>query len=138
MMVNLANRHVLHDANNRIMYYDLRMNNFQLNHIASLCKYTGISFIAGAITHGFFSGERQFWTATIGIAIYLLSGILEKIANPEKTYLDQPACNWHYCFYWSRFFYRRLTTFPRLTGQKLLGSSHWFCHVTFCDVFDGR
>lgn len=63
------------------------MNNFQLNHIASLCKYTGISFIAGAITHGFFSGERSFWTATIGIAIYLLSGILEKIANPEKTIL---------------------------------------------------
>lgn len=62
------------------------MNNFQLNHIASLCKYTGISFIAGAITHGFFSGERSFWTATIGIAIYLLSGILEKIANPEKNH----------------------------------------------------
>ena len=62
------------------------MNNFQLNHIASLCKYTGISFIAGAITHGFFSGERSFWTATIGIAMYLLSGILEKIANPEKNH----------------------------------------------------
>ena len=64
----------------------MRMNNFQLNHIASLCKYTGISFIAGAITHGFFSGERSFWTATFGIAIYLISGILEKIANPEKNY----------------------------------------------------
>ena len=59
---------------------------FSLGHIATLCKYTGISFIAGAITHGFFSGERSFWTATFGIAIYLISGILEKIANPEKNY----------------------------------------------------
>ena len=37
--------------------------NFPLSHISSLCKYTGISFTAGAITHGFFSGERAIWTA---------------------------------------------------------------------------
>ena len=58
--------------------------NFPLSHIASLCKYTGISFTAGAITHGFFSGERSFWTAVFGIAIYLVGGTLEKIANPDK------------------------------------------------------
>jgi uncharacterized cupredoxin-like copper-binding protein len=60
--------------------------NFPLNHIASLCKYTGISFTAGAITHGFFSGERSFWTAVFGIAIYLIGGTLEKIANPDKDH----------------------------------------------------
>ena len=60
--------------------------NFPISHISSLCKYTGISFTAGAITHGFFSGERSFWTAVIGIAIYLIGGTLEKIANPDKDH----------------------------------------------------
>ena len=60
--------------------------NFPLSHIASLCKYTGISFTAGAITHGFFSGERAIWTAAFGIAIYLVGGTLEKIANPDKDH----------------------------------------------------
>jgi uncharacterized cupredoxin-like copper-binding protein len=59
---------------------------FPLNHIASLCKYTGISFTAGAITHGFFSEERALWTAAFGIAIYLVGGTLEKIANPDKDH----------------------------------------------------
>lgn len=60
--------------------------NFPLSHISALCKYTGISFTAGAITHGFFSGERSFWTAAFGIAIYLVGGTLEKIANPDKDH----------------------------------------------------
>jgi uncharacterized cupredoxin-like copper-binding protein len=60
--------------------------NFPLSHISSLCKYTGISFTAGAITHGFFSGERAIWTAAFGIVIYLIGGILEKIANPDKDH----------------------------------------------------
>lgn len=60
--------------------------NFPLSHIASLCKYTGISFTAGAITHGFFSGERAIWTAVFGVAIFLIGGALEKIANPDKNH----------------------------------------------------
>ena len=57
--------------------------NLPISHISSLCKYTGISFTAGAITNGFFSGERAIWTAAFGIAIYLIGGVLEKIANPD-------------------------------------------------------
>lgn len=60
--------------------------NFPLSHISSLCKYTGISFTAGAITHGFFSGERAIWTAIFGVVIYLIGGTLEKIANPDKDH----------------------------------------------------
>ena len=60
--------------------------NFPLIHISSLCKYTGISFTAGAITHGFFSEERAIWTAVFGVVIYLVGGILEKIANPDKDH----------------------------------------------------
>jgi len=60
--------------------------NFPLSHIASLCKYTGISFTAGSITHGSFSSERSYWTAAIGICIYLLGGVLEKIAYPDKNH----------------------------------------------------
>ena len=58
--------------------------NFSLNHISSLCKYTGISFNAGAVTHGFFTGERAIWSAVFGIAIYLVGSVLEKIANRDK------------------------------------------------------
>jgi uncharacterized cupredoxin-like copper-binding protein len=57
--------------------------NFSLSHIFSLCKYTGISFTAGAISHEFFSGERAIWTAVFGVAIYLVGSTLEKIANPD-------------------------------------------------------
>ena len=59
---------------------------FLLNHIASLCKYTGISFTAGAITHGFFSEERAILTAVFGIGTYLIGGTLEKISNPDKDH----------------------------------------------------
>jgi plastocyanin len=57
--------------------------NFPLSHIFSLCKYTGISFTACAISHEFFSGERAIWTAVFGIAIYQVGSALEKIAIPK-------------------------------------------------------
>ncbi len=60
--------------------------NFSLNHISTLCKYTGISFTAGAITHGAFSEQRSLITALIGISIYLLGGILEKVAHPDAEH----------------------------------------------------
>ena len=59
--------------------------NFPLSHISSLCKYTGISFTAGAVTHGFFSGERALWSAGFGIAVYLLGAVLEKLTHPNKN-----------------------------------------------------
>jgi len=36
---------------------------FSLGHIATLCKYTGISFIAGAVTHGAFSEQQSMITS---------------------------------------------------------------------------
>ncbi|MBU3600658.1 hypothetical protein ICN28_09010 [Polynucleobacter sp. 30F-ANTBAC] len=60
--------------------------NFSLDHISTLCKYTGISFTAGAITHGAFSEQRSLITAGIGIAIYLIGGVLEKYAHPDKEH----------------------------------------------------
>ena len=40
---------------------------FQHHHGAMLLKYSGISFISGAVNHGFFSGERSLWTAAAGM-----------------------------------------------------------------------
>jgi multidrug transporter EmrE-like cation transporter len=57
---------------------------FQLDHISTLFKYTGISFVAGAITHGFFSEERSFWTAVIGLVLYLVGGVIAKLSNPNQ------------------------------------------------------
>ncbi|MBK7006114.1 MAG: hypothetical protein IPH37_14100 [Burkholderiales bacterium] len=45
--------------------------NFQTQHASMLLKYAGISFISGAVNHGFFSGERSLWTAAIGIVLFV-------------------------------------------------------------------
>ncbi len=57
---------------------------FQLDHISTLFKFTGISFVAGAVTHGFFSEERSFWTAVIGLVLYLVGGVIAKLSNPNQ------------------------------------------------------
>lgn len=60
--------------------------NFQLLHLATLFKYAGISFIAGAVNHGFFSEIRSFWTAGIGVALFLIGGLLEVRAHPTQEH----------------------------------------------------
>ena len=50
---------------------------FQHHHGATLLKYAGISFISGAVNHGFFSGERSLWTAAIGMVLFVLGAALE-------------------------------------------------------------
>jgi len=50
---------------------------FQHHHGAMLLKYSGISFISGAVNHGFFSGERSLWTAAAGMALFVLGAVLE-------------------------------------------------------------
>jgi hypothetical protein len=59
--------------------------NLPTAHFATLCKYAGISFIAGAVNHGFFSGERSLLTAAIGVLVYLVGGILEMRASPDGS-----------------------------------------------------
>jgi len=46
-------------------------------HGTMLLKYAGISFISGAVNHGFFSGIRSIWTAAIGIVLFVLGAWLE-------------------------------------------------------------
>jgi uncharacterized cupredoxin-like copper-binding protein len=63
---------------------------FQHHHGAMLLKYSGISFISGAVNHGFFSGERSLWTAAIGMALFVLGALLEHRLSdsddePEQT-----------------------------------------------------
>jgi uncharacterized cupredoxin-like copper-binding protein len=49
----------------------------QRQHATMLLKYSGISFISGAVNHGFFSGERSFWTAAIGIVLFVAGALAE-------------------------------------------------------------
>ena len=51
--------------------------NFQQHHGAMLLKYAGISFLSGAVNHGFFSGERSLWTAAIGMVLFVLGAWME-------------------------------------------------------------
>jgi uncharacterized cupredoxin-like copper-binding protein len=50
---------------------------FQRHHVAMLLKYSGISFISGAVNHGFFSGERSLWTAAAGVVLFITGAWLE-------------------------------------------------------------
>lgn len=50
---------------------------FQHHHGAMLLKYAGISFISGAVNHGFFSGERSLWTAAIGMVLFVAGAAME-------------------------------------------------------------
>jgi uncharacterized cupredoxin-like copper-binding protein len=50
---------------------------FSLHHAAMLLKYSGISFISGAVNHGFFSGERSLWTAAIGMLLFVIGAAME-------------------------------------------------------------
>jgi uncharacterized cupredoxin-like copper-binding protein len=50
---------------------------FQTQHSAMLLKYSGISFISGAVNHGFFSGERSLWTAAVGIVLFVAGAWME-------------------------------------------------------------
>jgi uncharacterized cupredoxin-like copper-binding protein len=55
------------------------------SHVATLCRYAGISFIAGAVNHGFFSGERSLATAALGVVAYLVGAVLERRARPDEA-----------------------------------------------------
>ena len=50
---------------------------FQRQHLATLLKYTGISFISGAVNHGFFTGERALYTAASGIVLFVAGAWME-------------------------------------------------------------
>lgn len=50
---------------------------FGKQHGIMLMKYAGISFISGAVNHGFFTGARSLWTAAIGIVLFVTGAWLE-------------------------------------------------------------
>jgi len=50
---------------------------FPQQHGTMLLKYAGISFISGAVNHGFFSETRSLWTAAIGMTLFVLGAWLE-------------------------------------------------------------
>jgi hypothetical protein len=51
---------------------------FSRSHFSTIIKYIGISFITGAISHGFFSGSRQIVTAIAGIVFFIIGSLLEE------------------------------------------------------------
>jgi uncharacterized cupredoxin-like copper-binding protein len=63
---------------------------FASTHLSTVLKYGGISFIAGAVNHGFFSESRSLWTAGFGVLFYLLGSWIEMRNQTEagKTWRD--------------------------------------------------
>jgi uncharacterized cupredoxin-like copper-binding protein len=58
---------------------------FQTEHLATLAKYAGISFVAGAVNHGFFSERRSFVTAGVGVLCFLIGAAMEMKAAPDGS-----------------------------------------------------
>ena len=48
-----------------------------IEHVATLFRYAGISFIAGSVNHGMFSQERAQLTAAAGVLLFLAGSTLE-------------------------------------------------------------
>jgi uncharacterized cupredoxin-like copper-binding protein len=57
---------------------------FQLQHGTMLLRYAGISFISGAVNHGFFSEERSLWTAAIGMVLFVMGAVMEHRQTPDR------------------------------------------------------
>lgn len=57
---------------------------FSRQHLAMALKYGGISFIAGSVSHGVFSGQRSLLTAGIGIVAFILGMWLENKDKGEQ------------------------------------------------------
>jgi L-asparagine transporter-like permease len=51
---------------------------FSRSHFATIIRYIGISFITGAISHGFFSGTRSLITGIIGIVCFTIGTLMEE------------------------------------------------------------
>ena len=60
---------------------------FQHYHGAMLLKYSGISFISGAVNHGFFSGERSLLTAAVGVVLFVVGALMEHRLSDD---VDEP------------------------------------------------
>lgn len=58
---------------------------FKQSHVALLLKYSGISFISGAVNHGFFSGQRSIITAAIGVVLFVLGAWMEHRLSDSKA-----------------------------------------------------
>jgi len=62
------------------------MKQIQKEHVALVIKYTGISFITGWLSHGFFSGERQIITSLVWIWFFIVGTLLEQ-KSEERDYM---------------------------------------------------
>ena len=70
------------------------MNALSSQHLVSLCKYTGISFIAGSVTHGAFSGQRSLITATFGVALFVASVLFERRQASHGNLNNSASGHW--------------------------------------------
>ncbi len=52
--------------------------NFSRSHFSTIIRYIGVSFITGAISHGFFSGSRSLITGAIGVVCFIIGTLMEE------------------------------------------------------------
>lgn len=103
---------------------------FEIQHSAMLLKYSGISFISGAVNHGFFSGERSLWTAAIGIVLFVVGAWMDTAVKTATTVCLNHSGSALYCPLGWDFLPADYSTF--LTHpQEVLGWYLWALRYLF-------
>lgn len=68
-----------------------------LQHTIVLLSYTGIWFISGAVSHGFFSGTRSIIMVLLGMSLFIIAQLLES----RYIHKDQSKTAKHYIQVWA-------------------------------------
>ncbi|MBC7498090.1 hypothetical protein H7170_00440 [Candidatus Gracilibacteria bacterium] len=65
-------------ANNIFISNGYNYMTFSRSHFSTIICYIGVSFITGAISHGFFSGTRSLITGAIGVVCFIIGTLMEE------------------------------------------------------------
>lgn len=65
-----------------------------LKHLSILLSYTGIWFISGAVSHGFFSGTRSLIMAGLGIILFLIGYLMERKLDNNNESISMSQYLW--------------------------------------------
>ncbi|MBK8455309.1 MAG: hypothetical protein IPL34_18650 [Thiofilum sp.] len=88
---------------------------FASQHLSMICKYIGISFVAGAVSHGVFSGLRSLMTAGIGVVMFLIGQFIETRQKGDTRGLGLSLLLGALLAIGMGFFYGKFAAFPRFT-----------------------
>ncbi len=84
--MNWCERGILRHENNIILLFMGIFWKFSRAHFSMMMRYLGVSFITGAISHGFFSGTRSLITWVLGVIFFVIWSLLEEWSEKQNSW----------------------------------------------------